>query len=118
MFVACITDEVILGSTSYTAMMHPCICDATCNDCTMKHAVAVPRGSTSFTPSMKGSSEVAVVQHNRVEAVWLEGPLEVVDSVTGTGSRATHHADVKTAVHPSRVMPVTMIARPPVAEAD
>jgi hypothetical protein len=31
----------------------------------------------------------------------LEGPLEMVDSLSGTASRATHEAEARTLVHPS-----------------
>jgi hypothetical protein len=57
---------------------------------------------------MKGSSEVAAAQCGGVMAVQLAEPLEVVDSLAGTGSRAAHQAEMRTLVQPPREVPVTM----------
>jgi hypothetical protein len=38
----------------------------------------------------------------RAVVVPLEGPLEVVDSLAGIGSRATYHAEARMLVQPSR----------------
>jgi hypothetical protein len=52
------------------------------------------------TPCTNGNSEVAVAQCDRVVVVWLQGSMEVVDSLTETGSRATHQAEVRTLIQP------------------
>jgi hypothetical protein len=51
---------------------------------------------------MKGKSNVAAARCDRVTAVWLEGPLEAVDSLVGMGSKATHHAEERTPVQPPK----------------
>lgn len=56
---------------------------------------------------MNGNSEVAASQC--VMMVKLKGPLEVMDSLTGTGSRVPHQAEARMPVQPIRVMLVTMI---------
>lgn len=56
---------------------------------------------------MYGNSEVAASQC--VMMVKLKGPLEVVDSFTGTGSRVPNQAEAKMPVLPIRVLLVTMI---------
>lgn len=57
---------------------------------------------------MKGNNEVAALGVIRVVTVQLEGPLKMVDSHAGTGSRAAHRAKARTPVQPTREMPVTM----------
>jgi hypothetical protein len=54
----------------------------------------------------------AAVRCDRVTTVQLEGPLEVVDSLAGM-----RIMPMRMAVHPSRVVPVRITARLPVAEA-
>jgi hypothetical protein len=44
----------------------------------------------------------------RVVVMQLEGPLEMVDSLEGMGSKANHQAEAKTLVQPPREMFVTM----------
>jgi hypothetical protein len=56
----------------------------------------VPLDATMFTPCTKGKSNVAIARCGIVIVVCLEGPLEVMDSVKGMGSRATHQASVHT----------------------
>jgi hypothetical protein len=41
-------------------------------------------------------------------AVWLEGPVKVVDSLAGTESKAAHQAEARMLVQPSRKEPVMM----------
>jgi hypothetical protein len=43
-----------------------------------------------------------------VTVVRLEGPLEMVDNLVWTDSRAAHQAEVGMPVQPSREVPVTM----------
>jgi hypothetical protein len=57
---------------------------------------------------MKSNIKIAMAWCDRV-VVWLEGPLEVVDSLAGMCSKATHQAEVRMLVQPSREMFVTMI---------
>lgn len=45
---------------------------------------------------------------DRVVVLQLEGPLEVVGSLAGVGSKAFHQAEVRMLVQPSREMFVTM----------
>jgi hypothetical protein len=54
------------------------------------------------TPCMKGNIDIATAQCDRVMAVRLEGPLKTVDSLKGTGSRTTTHAEQRTQVRPPR----------------
>jgi hypothetical protein len=44
----------------------------------------------------------------RVAMEWVEGHLDAVDSLVGTGSRAAHQAEVRTLVKPSREVLLTM----------
>jgi hypothetical protein len=48
-----------------------------------------PQGTTTFTPLYEGQ------QCDRLTVVQMEGPLEAVASLTGTGSRATHQAELR-----------------------
>jgi hypothetical protein len=44
----------------------------------------------------------------RVAMEWVEGHLEAVDSLAGTGFRAIHQAEVRILVKPSRWVPLTI----------
>jgi hypothetical protein len=61
-------------------------------------------------PHIKGNSKVlvAAARCDRVAAMRLEGTLEAADSLAGMGSRASHQAEARTPVQPSREVPVMM----------
>jgi hypothetical protein len=46
-------------------------------------------------PCRKGNSNVSVAWCSRVTAVHLKGPLDLADSITVMGSRATHQAEAR-----------------------
>lgn len=64
-----------------------------------------PGAQLRSTPCMNGNSKVAVARCDRIVVAWLEGSIGVVDSLTGTGSRATNQAEVRTLVQPSARVP-------------
>jgi hypothetical protein len=68
----------------------------------------VPQGSTAFTPLHEGHCEVAVAWCDRVAAVWLEEPLEMVESLAGMSSRPANRAEARMMVQLPREVPVMM----------
>jgi hypothetical protein len=52
---------------------------------------------------MKGNRDVAAARCDRIAVVQLEGPMETVDRLAGTGSRAAHQAEKRAPVQPQRM---------------
>jgi hypothetical protein len=106
-FTANITEEFILELDIMHA--HKASVDFRCHvlqlgdeEVPLRHPGTQPHS----TPCMNGNSEVAVARCHRVVAVWLEGSMEVVYSLTGTGS--TLQAEVRMLVQPTRKVPLKM----------
>lgn len=104
-----ISSMILVGDlTSCMSTMHQWTWGTTCCDWGMRWVpLWHPGMRPSSTPCMKGNSSVPVAWCGRVAVVWLEGCLEMVDSLTGTVFRATCQAEVRMPVRRSRKEPVT-----------
>jgi hypothetical protein len=58
------------------------------------------------SPSCKNTG-IAAVRYNRVAAVRSKEPLEVMDSLAETSSRAAHQAEARTPVNIPMEVPIT-----------
>jgi hypothetical protein len=108
-FVANITDEFILGLD--VLQSHDASTDL------RRHVLQLgdeevplwrPGVRAHSSPYMKANSEMAETRYGTVAIVRLEGHMEVVDSLSGTCSRAAHRGEARRLIKHPREVPITI----------